>query len=86
MARGREVNQIAMERWKRGSKVLQPRLQLVKPTVGALDGRMGGREGSEREEDGLRGNDMIEEKDWWGFFLRHGQRGMSRQEHMHSYV
>lgn len=39
MAGGREVEQIAMERRKRGSKVSQPRLQLVKPTVGGLDGR-----------------------------------------------
>lgn len=69
MARGREkVNQIAMERRKRGSKVLQPRLQLVKPTVGALDGRMGGWEGSEREEDGLRGTGMTEEEEDWYFF------------------
>lgn len=48
MAGGGEVNQIAMEGRKRGSNVLQPRLQLVKPTVGALDG--------EEEEDGKKGS------------------------------
>lgn len=52
MAGGREVNQIAMEGRKRGSKVSQPRPQLVEPTVGALDGgREDGKKGSGRKMD-----------------------------------
>lgn len=81
MARGREVNQIAMERRKRGSKVSQPRLQLVKPTVGALDGRMGGREGSERKEDGLRGTGMTEEEVWCFFSAPQAARDEQARAH-----
>lgn len=52
MAGGREVNQIAMEGRKRGSRVSQPRLQLVKPTVGVLDGEgEDGKKGSGKKMD-----------------------------------